>query len=93
MRYFGQKALAILLFLKKKNVIDVFPGFSNLPFGGFFSQNLFFLIQLNCLKSRTSFCMQLSSLEQGPIDLSFIGSKVCWSTLLHCYLAYLKVFG
>ena len=31
--------------------------------------------------------------EQGPIDLSFIGSRVCWSTLLHCYLAYLKVFG
>ena len=31
--------------------------------------------------------------EQGPIDLSFIGFKVCWSTLLHFYLAYLKVFG
>ena len=34
--------------------------------------------------------------EQGPIDLSFIGPRVCWSTsqsLLHCYLAYLKVFG
>ena len=32
-------------------------------------------------------------IEQGPIDLSFIGPKVCWSTLLHCYLAYLKVYG
>ena len=31
--------------------------------------------------------------EQGPIDLRFIGFTVCWSTLLHCCLAYLKVFG
>ena len=30
--------------------------------------------------------------EQGPIVLSFIGSRVCLSTLLHYCLAYLKVF-
>ena len=29
--------------------------------------------------------------EQGPIDLCFIGSTVCWRTLLHCCLAYLKL--
>ena len=31
--------------------------------------------------------------EQGPIVLSFIGSRVCLSTLLHYCLANLKVFG
>ena len=30
-----------------------------------------------------------SFFEQGPIDLCFMGSRVCWS----CCLAYLKVFG
>ena len=32
-------------------------------------------------------------MEHGPIDLCFSGSRVCWSTVLHCCLAYLKVFG
>ena len=36
---------------------------------------------------------KIATREQGPIELSFIGSRVCWSTLQHCYLAYLKVFG
>ena len=29
---------------------------------------------------------------QVSIDICFIGSRVCWSTLLHCCLAFLKVF-
>ena len=45
------------------------------------------LARLRYSRARNKTINTTEKREQGPIDLGFIGSRVC------CYLAYLKVFG